>query len=113
MKNILWYDVDTQRVKIAKHARFDEGLNDLPFNALPPTVQHMQWVRSGVRLKAEHSDQAVAQFECFNTPFRRTLTARVQVPSSNQSPTFGLRLLTDELTHRVFVQSLAPTSCAA
>jgi hypothetical protein len=29
-KSILWYDVDTGRIKIAKHVRFDEGLNDHP-----------------------------------------------------------------------------------
>ena len=29
-KNILWYHPETARVKIAKHARFDEGMDDLP-----------------------------------------------------------------------------------
>jgi hypothetical protein len=41
-KNILWYDVETSEVKIAKHARFDEGLNDLPFGEIPPNVQHLR-----------------------------------------------------------------------
>jgi hypothetical protein len=35
-KNILWYDVHTGRIKIAKHVRLDEGLNDLPMDAIPP-----------------------------------------------------------------------------
>ena len=29
-KNIIWYDCESTRIKIAKHARFDEGMNDLP-----------------------------------------------------------------------------------
>ena len=40
-KNILWYDPETNKVKIAKHARFDEGMNDLPATAIPPNVIHL------------------------------------------------------------------------
>ena len=35
-KNILWYDTETHVVKIAKHVRFDEGMNDLPPDLVPP-----------------------------------------------------------------------------
>ena len=28
--NILWFNLETEQVKIAKHAKFDEGMNDLP-----------------------------------------------------------------------------------
>eukprot|EP00536_Pseudo-nitzschia_multiseries_P015908 jgi/Psemu1/44246/gm1.44246_g len=34
-RNILWYDTETHRVKIATHVRFDEGMNDLPLSDLP------------------------------------------------------------------------------
>ena len=40
-QNILWYDVETSRIKIATHARFDEGMNDLPVTELPPNVAHL------------------------------------------------------------------------
>jgi hypothetical protein len=36
MTNILWYDEDTHRVKVAKHVRFDEGMNDVPFDLTLP-----------------------------------------------------------------------------
>ena len=39
--NILWYDVETSRIKIATHARFDEGMNDLPVTDMPPNVSHL------------------------------------------------------------------------
>ena len=41
LRNILWYDVTTDKVKIATHVRFDEGFNDLPTEGLPPNVQYI------------------------------------------------------------------------
>ena len=41
-KNIIWFDLDTERVKIAKHAKFDEGMNDLPITELPPNTTYLQ-----------------------------------------------------------------------
>jgi hypothetical protein len=52
-KNILWYDVLSKHVKIAFHARFDEGMNDLPLALLPPNVQHLQRVHNGNPIPAE------------------------------------------------------------
>ncbi|KAG7369542.1 reverse transcriptase RNA-dependent DNA polymerase [Nitzschia inconspicua] len=112
-KNILWYDVDTGQVKIAKHARFDEGLNDLPFGALPPNVQHLQRVQSGEPFPAEVDDAAVEVFTAFVNPFSHTLLESLTFPASNRSPTFGFDLLTDELNNRVFVAKIRPGSPAS
>ncbi|KAG7341265.1 GAG-pre-integrase domain containing protein [Nitzschia inconspicua] len=112
-KNILWYNVDTDQVKIAKHARFDEGLNDLPFGALPPNVQHLQRVQSGEPFPAEVDDATVDEFTAFVNPFSHTLLESLTVPTSNRSPTFGFDLLTDELNNRVFVAAIKPGSPAS
>ena len=40
-RNILWFDVESERVKVATHCLFDEGFNDLPIEALPPNVQQL------------------------------------------------------------------------
>ena len=40
--NIIWYDVKTERVKIVSHAKFDEGMNDIPINKLPLNALHLQ-----------------------------------------------------------------------
>jgi hypothetical protein len=40
-KNILWYNVKMKCIKITKHALFDEGMNDLPFNDIPLNIQHL------------------------------------------------------------------------
>ena len=37
-QNILWFDVDAERVKIAKHAEFDEGMSNIPLDQLPPNA---------------------------------------------------------------------------
>ena len=39
-KLFVWYDENSERVKIAIHAKFDEGFNDLPIDNLPPNCQH-------------------------------------------------------------------------
>ena len=35
------YHEGTHQVKIATHAKFDEGFNDLPIDTLPPNCQHI------------------------------------------------------------------------
>ena len=40
-QNILLYDLETSRIKIATHAQFDEGMNDLPVTNIPPNVAHL------------------------------------------------------------------------
>jgi hypothetical protein len=35
-KNILWCDLETGKVNIAKRAQFDEGVNDFSFEDIPP-----------------------------------------------------------------------------
>ena len=44
-KNILWHDPATNMVKIATHARFDKGMNDLP--SLPPNAAYLKWAQHG------------------------------------------------------------------
>jgi len=46
-KNIIWHDTETHVVKIAKHVRFDEGMNDLPPDLVPPNVVHLQRTQNG------------------------------------------------------------------
>ncbi|KAG7360930.1 hypothetical protein IV203_036029 [Nitzschia inconspicua] len=52
-KNIVWYDVETHLVKIAKHAQFDEGMNDLPIESIPPNVQYLLRSLYGQRFPSE------------------------------------------------------------
>ena len=92
-KNIIWYDPETSRVKIAKHARFDEGMNDLPFDSIPPNVQHLVRSRQGDPHPAEPTESTVDEF-CFTAnPFSHTLPYKVKVTKRN--PNFGFNFDTD------------------
>lgn len=42
LKQIYYLECNTNKVKIASHARFDEGMNDLPFDKLPPFAIHIR-----------------------------------------------------------------------
>ena len=52
-KNIIWCDPETDKVKIAKHARFDEGMNDTPIHKLPPNALQLHRLNSGDHFPAE------------------------------------------------------------
>jgi hypothetical protein len=110
LKNILWYDVETKRVKIAFHARFDEGMNDLPHVDIPPNVQHLQRIQNGEPLPSESAPVSVSPFGFSSRPFlnETDVTIRIQCTSD----TFGFTLSTDQLTNRVFISDLAPQSSA-
>ena len=57
--NTMWYDLSTNRGKIAKHARFDEGMNDLPFVDIPPNVQHLIRARDGKELEEDTNETSI------------------------------------------------------
>jgi hypothetical protein len=68
-KNILWYDLETKRVKIAFHARFDEGMNDLATADLPPNVVHLQRVQNDTPLPPETDELVAPPFGFTLQPF--------------------------------------------
>ena len=53
-QNIIWLDDETKRIKYATHARFDEGMNDVPINKIPPNVQLLQRSEYGKRPAKDH-----------------------------------------------------------
>ena len=87
LRNILWYDTLTNRVKLATHVRFDEGYNDLPFIALPPNLQYI--------LRSENGDQSalpmdpsalhVEQLEFISYSFATTFVGTISHPCDNDN----------------------------
>ena len=57
----MYYDVNSQDIKYATHLRYDEGMNDLPFEEIPPNVQHLQRKEDGNRLPLEKDFQNTQQ----------------------------------------------------
>jgi hypothetical protein len=109
-KNLLWYDLETHRVKIAFHARFDEGMNDLPADSIPPNVQHLQRVRDGLPLEPDDHDLSVSAFVFRDSPFSSDTDDTVRVICTH--PTFGFQLAEDTETGRVYAQDLIDHSSA-
>ena len=108
--NILWYDEGTGRVKIAKHARFDEGMNDLPFDSIPPNVQHLTRVRHGNPIEAESGESSVDEFVFSANPFSHTLSPKLVVKERDSS--FGFIFATDKLYNRAYISDIKKKSDA-
>ena len=110
-KNILWFDVESKRVKIAFHARFDEGMNDLPLADIPPNVQHLKRVLDGVPLPIDPTELTPDSIHFTAQPF---LTARDdKIRLTCQDDTFGFRLATDTATNRVYICDIISNSSAS
>ena len=110
-KNILWYDAETDKIKIASHVRFDEGMNDLPVASVPPNVQHLQRIRNNFPIPAYTAYTSLAEFTFTGNPFSQTLTKPLCVRCNH--PTFGLRIALDVHNNRAFVSDILPRSSAA
>jgi len=109
-KNIIWYHTKTHVVKIAKHVRFDEGMNDLPPDLVPPNVVHLQRKQNGEPLPAETEETSVNQFTFHLNPFSYMMVKGVQV--TDDDPSYGLTLASDELNHRAYISNAKENSTA-
>ena len=105
---ILWYDEGSSRVKIATHAKFDEGFNDLPANTLPPNCQQILR-HNGTKLPADKNEISSLQLEFFVYPFLEKETVTIPVLPNNKYDNFGFKLRDDELFGRTFVEGVNNT----
>ena len=111
-RNILWYDPDTSRVKIATHARFDEGMNDLPVTEIPPNVQHLARTDDGNAFPAEECDVNASDFHFYVSPFSRLLHKRVTHTANSSDPTYGFSFADDELLQKAYIEDIGAHSAA-
>ena len=110
-KNIYWYDVSSNKVKIASHFRFDDGMNELPTAEIPPNVAHLQRVQKGESIPMDSFDTTSEEFDFLVSPFVTTTT--LDIPVYCHHPTFGITLADDDVNGRVHVTDvLAGTSIA-
>lgn len=110
MKNIYWYDVETNQVKTASHARFDEGMVDLPDP--PPNVQLLQRVEhDNIMPEVDELSIDAVDFQIDSSPFRTIDTLHVTILCDNE--TFGFILDECHIRHRVYLSSVIPHSSAS
>jgi len=110
-KNIVWCNPETDRVKIAKHAHFNEGMNDLPPDLVPPNVVQLQRTQDGQPLPAETQETSVQQFTFTLNPFSHALTKGITITCDD--PTFGITMVYDKLKNQACVVYVKRNSSAA
>jgi hypothetical protein len=108
LKTILWFDLETKGIKIAFHAHFHKGMNELPALLFPPNVQHIQ---HGKSLHSEFHDLAPMSLTFTNNPFLNK--SDETIPISCQDPTFGLTIATNEISSHAYISSIASNSSAS
>ena len=113
-RNIIWYDVESQRCKIAVHCVFDKGFNDVPIESLCPNAQHLLRVANGNDLtEIKGSVDAASELEFYIYPFSEKQTTVVNVSPTEDDPTFGFEFDTDELHKRVYISNASKKSTAS
>jgi hypothetical protein len=110
-KNIIWYDVESCRVKIARHAVFDEAMNDLDASKLPPNVKHLHRAQLGTPLPATSVEVTADDLHFVDCPFEDVTDKKLTITCKH--PLFGLTLATDELSQRVYISDIAQRSSAS
>jgi len=85
-------------------------MNDLPPDLVPPNGVHLQRTQNGEPLPAETEETSVDQFTFHLNPFSYTMVKGVQV--TDDDPSYGLTLATDELNHRAYVTNVKENSTA-
>jgi len=102
LKNVVWYDPLTDRVKYGYHVRFDEGFNDLPLAQLPPNVVLMD--RRKERVPAEKLTITIPPFTTSKHPFFHEDDVTVKVVC--ESDMYGFELSEDDCMNRVYISGL-------
>jgi hypothetical protein len=89
-------------IKIATHARFDEGMNDLP--SLPPNAAYLKRAQHGA-MPPEVDEISFLDLDVVDCPFAALRTEHVAVTCDH--PTFGLELGECEIWLRAYIESIA------
>ena len=100
--NIVWFDIETEHVKIAKHAHFDKGMNDPPPNNLPPNALHLQQSEFGNPVQPDGKELSSSDLHFTILPFDQMLTKNTGGIKCN-SPTFGIQPQTNEINNCAFI----------
>jgi len=99
LKNVVWYDPLTDRVKCGYHVRFDEGFNDRPLSKLPPNIVLMDQHKE--RGSAETLTITIPPFTTSDYPFFHEDDVTVKVVC--ESDLYGFELSEDDCMKRVYV----------
>ena len=89
-RNIIWYNVESQRCKIAVYGVFDKGFNDVLIKSHYPTAQHLLCVTNGNALvEIKGSVDASSELEFYIYPFSEKQNTDFHVSPTEDNPTLG------------------------
>jgi hypothetical protein len=111
-KNILYFDLESKRVKIAYHARFDEGMNDLPVDSVPPNVLYLQRAQDGLPIPSETTELTCPLFDFSSDRFHDIAHDEI-AKIICVDPTFGFDLGTDVTSNRVYISAIRDRTSAS
>ena len=111
-RNILWCDPETSCVKIATHACFNEGFNDLPITAVPPNVMHLHRTDANAPLPIDASDINTLMLCFCITPFAHLEHLTMKI-SKAKHQCFGFQCVDDKLLHCACIKDISPNSNAS
>ena len=110
---MLYYDVDTHRIKLASHVRFYKGINNLLMAYTPLNFQHLQIIDNVQTLSEEKNYVPDNQFEFSISPFTDLIPVILKSTPYYPDPIFGFTLQDYYLLKRAFVQTIKPKSPAS
>jgi len=102
LKNVVWHNPLTDRLKHGYHVRFDKGFNDLPLAQLPPNVALVD--RREERVPAETLTVTIPPFTASEHPFFHEDDVMVKVACG--SDMCGFELSEDNCMKRVCISGL-------
>jgi hypothetical protein len=119
LKQIYYLENTTNKIKVAAHARFDEGMSSTPLDALPPFAVQLR--RALGHTVPPGDDQALGDpgdIDLMTSPsqFPTTFTHKFHLKLSditNEFDTLGFVLQDDPLLHRCYVKDVLPRSTAS
>ena len=107
-RSLIYYRVDTYRIKLASYVQFDEGMNDLFMEDTPLNVQHLHRVNNVKPLPEEQNFPPAINFELYICPFTELLPMLLNSTLSSPDPYFGFTLQDYGILKRAFVKTIRP-----
>jgi hypothetical protein len=119
LKQIYYLENTTNKIKIAAHARFDEGMSAAPLDELPPfAIQLRRALGQAVPSPEVHDIGTPNDIDLMASPsqFPVTFTHQFRIKLSdisNEYDTLGFILQDDPILRRCFVKNVLPRSTAS
>jgi hypothetical protein len=101
------FDLDSKGVKIAYHAQFDEGMNNLPVDSVPPNVLYLQRAQDGLPIPPDTTELD------FSSDRLHDIAKDATVKIICTDPTFGFDLGTDTASNRIYVSTFCNGTSAS